>query len=255
MKSWNDTIVFVSGATSGIGRACAARFAAAGCRLVLCARRGDLLEEAAAELRAHHKVEVHTMVLDVGRRADVERLLPPLLEKYPVDILVNNAGGAKGMEKLQEGAVDDWDFMIDVNVKGLLYVTRQILPGMVRRNSGHIINIGSIAGQAAYPGGAVYCGAKAAVKLISDGLRMDVVNTAVRVTNIAPGLVETDFSLVRFHGDRERAAKVYQGIHALRAEDVAESVWFAAQAPAHVHIHEIVVTPTHQASALVLHRT
>lgn len=248
-------IVLVTGASSGIGKACAQAFARSGAHLVLCARNRVLLEDVAHKIREETGVTVYSGVVDVRDRAAVESFfhsLSPALTQS--DILINNAGLAKGLDKLYEGQTEDWDEMIDTNIKGLLYFTRCAIPGMIERGGGHVINIGSIAGTAAYPNGAVYCATKAAVKMISDGLRMDIAEYPIRVTNIQPGMVETNFSVVRFEGDRQRAANVYQGIAPLTAEDIAEIAVFAASRPAHVQIGEITVTATHQASAMVVHR-
>jgi 3-hydroxy acid dehydrogenase/malonic semialdehyde reductase len=244
-----NRIAFVTGASSGIGEACARALAAEGARLVLAARREDRLSAVAADLGAH------SLELDVRDRAAVERAvagLPP--EWSAIDVLVNNAGLARGLEKLHEGSPDDWDQMLDTNVKGLLYVTRAVVPGMVARGRGHVVNIGSTAGHEAYPGGNVYCASKHAVDAITKGLRMDLVDTPVRVSTVDPGMVETDFSLVRFHGDAERAGKVYANIDPLTAADVADAVVYCATRPPHVQINEIILTPTNQASALVIHR-
>jgi 3-hydroxy acid dehydrogenase / malonic semialdehyde reductase len=255
MEKIKSKIVFMSGAGSGIGKACAEKFAENGAKLILCSRNIDKLIKVAGEINKKYDTDILTYQLDVRDREKVKTVIDELPKSWrKIDVLVNNAGGALGMEKFQAGSIDDWDEMIDSNVKGLLYLSRNIVPLMIRNKKGHVINIGSIAGVAAYPNGAVYCGVKAAVKLISDGLRIDTVDTPIRVTNIQPGLVETNFSVVRFHGDEERANKVYQGIKALRAEDIADIVYFSASLPAHVQICEVTVTPTYQASATVVHR-
>jgi 3-hydroxy acid dehydrogenase / malonic semialdehyde reductase len=255
MEKIKSKIVFISGAGSGIGKACAEKFAENGAKLILCSRNIDKLIKVAGEINKKYDTDILTYQLDVRDREKVKTVIDELPKSWrKIDVLVNNAGGALGMEKFQAGSIDDWDEMIDSNVKGLLYLSRNIVPLMIRNKKGHVINIGSIAGVAAYPNGAVYCGVKAAVKLISDGLRIDTVDTPIRVTNIQPGLVETNFSVVRFHGDEERANKVYQGIKALRAEDIADIVYFSASLPAHVQICEVTVTPTYQASATVVHR-
>jgi len=250
-----NKIIFISGANSGIGKACAEKFAENGSKLILCSRDIDKLIKVADEINKKHDTEILTYQLDVRDWQKVERIVSELPKKWQkIDVLVNNAGGALGMEKFQDGNIDDWDEMIDSNVKGLLYLSRNIVPLMIRNKKGHVINIGSIAGVAAYPNGAVYCGVKAAVRLISDGLRMDTVDTPVRVTNVQPGIVETNFSMVRFHGDKERAKKVYQGLKPLTAEDIADIVFFSASLPAHVQICEVTVTPNSQASATVVHK-
>ena len=256
MKKLAGKIVFISGASSGIGEACAEAFAQAGARLILCARSVDKLAYLAEKLNKRHGTETLTMVLDVRDRNMVDAMIGNLPAVWRnVDILVNNAGGALGLEKVQEGNPDDWDTMIDTNIKGLLYLTRKIVPIMLENHgNGHIVNIGSIAGIHAYPNGAVYCATKAAVHFISDGLRMDLVDTPIRVTNIQPGLVQTNFSKVRFHGDEQRAAKVYAGITPLEAADVADIVLYTVSAPPHVQICEVTVTPTHQATGGVIHK-
>ena len=257
MSVLQGKIVFVSGASSGIGKACAERFAKAGARLILCARSLDKITALAEQLKAMYQTESLVIGLDVRNREAVLAAVQSLPVNWQgIDILINNAGGALGMEKLQEGNLDDWDTMIDTNVKGLLYLTRAIVPLMLNYQcNGQVVNIGSIAGIHAYPGGAVYCACKAAVQFISDGLRMDVVDTPIRVTNIQPGMVQTDFSKVRFHGDEKKAAEVYEGITALSAEDIADIIIYAASVPPHVQICEVTVTPTHQATGRVIHKT
>ena len=257
MSVLQGKIVFVSGASSGIGKACAERFAKAGARLILCARSLDKITALAEQLKAMYQTESLVIGLDVRNREAVLAAVQSLPVNWQgIDILINNAGGALGMEKLQEGNLDDWDTMIDTNVKGLLYLTRAIVPLMLNYQcNGQVVNIGSIAGIHAYPGGAVYCACKAAVQFISDGLRMDVVDTPIRVTNIQPGMVQTDFSKVRFHGDEKKAAEVYEGITALSAEDIADIIIYATSVPPHVQICEVTVTPTHQATGRVIHKT
>lgn len=249
--------VLVSGASSGIGKACAHAFAKAGAKLILCSRTVDKLAELAAELKAQYQTDSLVVGLDVRDRQAVERAVDTLPETWKkIDILINNAGGAMGLDKLQEGNLDDWDFMIDTNVKGLLYLTRKVVPLMLKHKlNGHVVNIGSVAGIHAYPGGAVYCAAKAAVHFISDGLRMDIVDTPLRVTNIQPGIVMSNFNKVRFRGDEQKAAGVYAGIKPLAAEDIADIVLYATSAPPHVQICEVTVTPTHQATGRVIHKT
>jgi 3-hydroxy acid dehydrogenase / malonic semialdehyde reductase len=250
-----NKIVFISGASSGLGEAMAKSFAKEGAVLLLCARSIEKLESLKSELEKEYEVKVYTYKLDVRDRKSVEEVLDNLPEEIKnIDILVNNAGLALGLEKLQEGSLDDFDTMIDTNIKGLLYLTRKIVPIMVENQRGQVINIGSVAGVQAYPNGAVYCASKAAVKFISDGLRMDVVHTPIRVTNIQPGMVETNFSLVRFHGDEDKASKVYDGIQALTAEDIANVVLYTASVPDHVQICEVTVTPTNQASGSVVYK-
>ena len=249
-------IALITGATSGIGAACARKFAGAGYRVILTGRRAGQLAVRAGELEKEFGVEVLTLCFDVRERDAVKRALDSLPAAWrEIDVLVNNAGLALGLEPEYAGDFEDWETMIDTNVKGLLYMTRLVVPGMVERLRGHVINIGSVAGDAAYAGGAVYCATKAAVKALSDGLRIDLAHTPVRVTNLKPGLVETNFSNVRFHGDTERAAKVYQGIQPLTGDDIADVALYAAQAPAHVQIAEVLILATHQASGSVIYRS
>ena len=256
MSVLQGKIVFVSGASSGIGKACAERFAKAGAKLILCARSIDKTTALAEQLKTMYQTESRVIGLDVSNRQAVLAAVQSLPADWQaIDVLINNAGGALGLEKLQEGNLDDWDVMIDTNVKGLLYLTRAIVPLMLKyQRNGHVVNIGSVAGIHAYPGGAVYCACKAAVQFISDGLRMDVVDTPIRVTNIQPGMVQTDFSKVRFHGDEKKAAEVYEGITPLSAEDIADIIIYAASVPPHVQICEVTVTPTHQATGRVIHK-
>ena len=246
--------VFITGATSGIGEACARKFAEGGYNLVLTARRADKLAEIKKQLEAEG-AKVKTLVFDVrdteAAKAAVSSLEP---EWQKIDMLINNAGLALGLDKEYEGNTEEWSTMIDTNIKGLLTMTRLIVPGMVERNEGHVINIGSVAGDAAYAGGNVYCATKAAVKAITDGLRIDVADTAVRVTNLKPGLVETHFSNVRFRGDDERADNVYKGITPLTGADIADVAFYAASAPKHVQIAEVLILATHQANGSVIYR-
>lgn len=250
-----DRTVLVTGATSGIGEACARAFAERGARLVLIGRRAERLEELAAELGEAHGVEVVTHVLDVRNRDGVRALLDRLtdLDALP-DVLVNNAGKALGLDLAHEADLDDWDEMIDTNVKGLLYMTRAFLPGMVERNRGHVVNIGSIAGRWSYPRGNTYCGTKFAVRGISEGVNLDLAGTRVRVSSVDPGLVETEFSEVRFHGDEERAEEVYEGYAPLTGADIADIVVYVVNAPEHVDIFNVVVMPTDQRHSMVVHR-
>ena len=250
-----DKVVFITGASSGIGTACAKQFAAVGARLLLCARRIDVLNTLATQLRHDHGIEVYTFSLDVRRRINVRETLKSLPDQWKnIDILINNAGLAAGLDLLQEGDIQDWDDMIDTNVKGLLYVTREILPQMVERNSGHIINIGSIAGHQNYPKGAVYCATKQAVNALSNGLRLDLFGTKIRVSTVDPGAVETNFSTVRFKGDTKRADAVYEGMEPLKPEDVADAVIYCASRPPHVNISEVIIMPTAQAAATMTFR-
>ena len=249
-----NKITLITGATSGIGLACARKFAEAGYRLILTGRNEGRLEEIKAELTRQGS-DVLTLCFDVRERQETEKAIASLpLEWREIDVLVNNAGLALGLEPEYEGSFDDWETMIDTNIKGLLWMTRLVVPGMVERGRGHIINIGSVAGDAAYAGGGVYCATKAAVKTLSDGLRIDLAPTPIRVTNLKPGLVETNFSRIRFHGDAERAEKVYQGIKPLTGDDIADVALYAAQAPAHVQIAEVLILATHQASGSVIAR-
>ena len=247
-------ICMVTGATSGIGEACARKFAGAGYDLIITARRAELLDKLAGELEKEG-VKVLSLCFDVRDREACREAVSGIGPEWSdIDVLINNAGLALGLEAEYEGDFADWDGMIDTNVKGLLNITRMIVPGMVERDRGHVINIGSVAGDAAYAGGAVYCATKAAVKTISDGLRIDVAGTRVRVTNLKPGLVETNFSNVRFHGDGERAARVYEGIKPLTGDDIADVALYAASAPEHVQIAEVLILATHQASGSVVVR-
>ena len=248
-------IALVTGATSGIGEACARKLAENNYNVIITGRKADRLETIAAELKSTGS-EVLTLAFDVRDREAAAAAIKGLpAEWQQIDVLVNNAGGAWGLEPEYEGDYEDWDTMIDTNIKGLLTMTRLIVPGMVERDWGHVVNIGSVAGDAAYAGGNVYCATKAAVKALSDGLRIDVAHTRVRVTNIKPGLVETNFSVIRFHGDKERADGVYKGIQPLTGKDIAESVYYAVSAPEHVQVAEILILATHQASGSVIHRS
>lgn len=255
MISLQGKIIFITGASSGIGASCAKYFAQSGAKLLLCARRMDVLNKIAAQLRDEHGTEVHAFPLDQRHHSAVKEALQGLPEQWKkIDILVNNAGLAAGLDTIQEGNVQDWEDMIDTNVKGLLYVTREVLPQMVDRNSGHIINIGSVAGHQVYPKGAVYCATKFAVNALSNGLRMDLLGTKVRVTTIDPGMVETNFSTVRFKGDTKRAAAVYAGIDALSPDDIADAVLYCATRPLHINISEVILMSTDQASATMFSR-
>ncbi|ADK96519.1 MULTISPECIES: SDR family oxidoreductase [Prevotella] len=247
-------IVLITGATSGIGEACARKFAQGGYDVIITGRRAQLLANLKKELEAEG-VRVLALAFDVRNRNAATAAINSLpLEWQQIDVLINNAGLALGLEPEYEGSFEDWETMIDTNIKGLLTMTRLVVPRMVKRDSGHVINIGSVAGDAAYAGGNVYCGTKAAVKTITDGLRIDLAHTSVRVTNVKPGLVETHFSNVRFHGNDARAEKVYEGVKPLTGADIAEVVFYAASAPAHVQIAEVLVLATHQANGSVLHR-
>ena len=248
-------IALITGATSGIGEACARRFAIGGYDLILTARRADKLQAIREELEAKG-AKVKTLVFDVRDAEAAEQALATLEPEWQkIDVLINNAGLALGLDKEYEGDPEDWNTMIDTNIKGLLTMTRLIVPGMVARNEGHVINMGSVAGDAVYANGNVYCATKAAVKTITDGLRIDLAQSAVRVTNLKPGLVETNFSNVRFHGDTERAENVYKGITPLTGADIADVAYYAASAPKHVQIAEVLILATHQANGSVVHRT
>ena len=247
-------IALITGASSGIGAACALRFAEGGYDLVLTGRNAQKLQAIADEAQALGR-KVLPLVFDVRDREACTHALGRLTEAWQeIDVLVNNAGLALGLEPEFQGDFEDWDTMIDTNIKGLLNMTRLVVPGMVERGRGHIINIGSVAGDAAYANGAVYCATKSAVKTLSDGLRIDLAHTPIRVTNVKPGLVETNFSKVRFHGDAERASHVYEGIEPLTGADVADVAFYAASAPAHVQIAEVLVLATHQGSGSVVYR-
>lgn len=249
-----NKIAFITGASSGIGLATAHAFAAQGARLLLAARRQDKLESARASLTG--AAAVHTLQLDVSNPDAVDRAVASLPQEWQaIDILVNNAGLSRGLDKLYEGKRQDWEEMIDTNVKGLLYVTRAVVPGMVERARGHIVNLGSTAGRMTYPNGAVYCATKAAERSITEGLREDLLGTPLRVTTIDPGMVETEFSEVRFRGDKDRAAKVYENITPLAPEDVADAILYAVTRPPHVNISEVLLTPVAQANSLLFHRT
>jgi len=251
----NKKLVFITGASAGIGSACAELFARNGCRILMAARREDRLKKLAVKLKKQYGSEVNHFRLDVRNQSEVEKKIGALPADWKkIDILINNAGLSRGLNKLYEGDLTDWEEMIDTNVKGLLYVSRAVIPGMVKRKSGHIINIGSIAGHEVYPGGNVYCATKYAVNALSKGLQIDLVDTPIRVSSVDPGMVETEFSMIRFHGDRERAKAVYKGIKPLTANDVAEAILFCVTRPAHVNIHQLRIMPTAQASATIAHR-
>ncbi len=253
--SLKGKIIFITGASSGIGAATAMAFAAEGARLLLAARRAGKLAEVASAAMERGAPSVHSINMDVRDHRAVQNAIDSLPAEWAeIDVLVNNAGLSRGLDKLYMGRIEDWEEMIDTNVKGLLYVTRAVVPGMVVRGRGHVINMGSTAGEITYPNGAVYCATKAAERSINDGLRQDVLGTPVRVTSVDPGMVETDFSLVRFRGDSERAAKVYKGVKPLTAEDVADVILWAASRPAHVNIARVSLTPVQQANSLLFHR-
>ena len=248
-------IVFITGATSGIGEACAYKFASEGYNLILNGRKGQLLNALAQKLSKEYGTQVLPLVFDVRERNQVTEIISALPKEWQnIDVLINNAGLVIGLDKEFDVSLEESDVVLDTNVKGLLTMTRLIVPKMIKSQKGHVINIGSIAGNAAYPGGSVYCATKAAVQFLSDGLRLDLVDTPLRVTNIKPGMAETHFSITRFRGDKSKADAVYKGLQPLTAEDVAESVFFAVSAPPHVQIAEILILPTNQASGTVVHR-
>ena len=248
-------IIFITGASSGIGQGCARKFASQGSDLILNGRNEAKLNDLKQELEATFGIRVYLLPFDVcDRKAALQSLESLPAEWQKIDVLINNAGLVIGVDKEHEGNLDEWDIMIDTNIRALLGMTRLVVPGMVDRGCGHIINIGSIAGDAAYPGGSVYCATKAAVKALSDGLRIDLVDTPLRVTNIKPGMVETNFSVVRYRGDKQAADKFYKGIRPLSGDDVAETVYFAASAPAHVQLAEILLMPNNQATATISYK-
>lgn len=250
-----DKIVFITGASSGIGAGCARKFASQGASLILNARNEEKLSALKEELEQQYGARVCLLPFDVRDRKTAAEALASLPDEWKaIDILINNAGLVIGVDKEHEGNLDEWDIVIDTNIKSLLAMTRQVVPGMVARGRGHIINIGSIAGDAAYAGGSVYCATKAAVKALSDGLRIDLVDTPLRVTNIKPGLVETNFSVVRFRGDKDKADNVYKGIRPLTGDDIAETVYFAASVPEYMQIAEMLVMPTYQATGTIVSR-
>lgn len=247
-------IALITGATSGIGRACAIRFAKGGYDIIATGRNTSGLEEIGNEIEALGR-EAILLQYDVRSRTECEDAVDALPAEWrEIDVLVNNAGLALGLEPVHEGSFDDWETMIDTNIKGLLYMIRLIVPGMIERGKGHIINIGSVAGDAAYADGGVYCATKSAVKTISDGLRIELAGTPLRVTNVKPGLVQTNFSNVRFHGDSGRADNVYKGIKPLSGDDIADVAFFAASAPEHVQIADVLVLATNQGSGSVICR-
>ena len=255
MLSVKNLVVLVTGASSGIGLACARIFAQAGAKVILSARRLERLDALAQELKKESNTDIYMLPMDVTDRPKVESQLNSLPEDWSkIDILINNAGLSRGLDKLYEGDIQDWEEMIDTNIKGLLYVTRSVVPGMVKRGRGHVINIGSLAGHQTYPKGNVYCGTKVAVRAISEGLKQDLLGTPLRVTSVDPGLVETEFSKVRFRGDEDRAQGVYQGLTPLTPEDVADTVFYCATRPPHVNINEVLMMPTDQSGSTLIHR-
>jgi NADP-dependent 3-hydroxy acid dehydrogenase YdfG len=255
MSKLKGKIVFITGASAGIRESCAKAFAAEGAKLLLAARRYDRLQALSAQLQELGAEALHLLELDVRDGEKVATTITSLPEEWQsIDILINNAGLSRGLEKVYEGKIQDWEEMIDTNIKGLLYVTRAVVPHMMKRGSGHVVNLGSTAGELTYPGGAVYCGTKAAEHAINDGLRQDLLGTPIRVTTVDPGMVETEFSEVRFRGDAERAAKVYHGLTPLTPDDVAETILWAVSRPAHVNIARVVLTSVDQANSLLFNR-
>ena len=250
-----NKIIFITGSTSGIGEGCARKFASKGSDLILNGRNEEKLLKLKDELEKKYGIEVLPLIFDVRDRKAAAEALASLKGKWlNIDVLINNAGLVFGVDKEHQGDLDEWDIMIDTNIRALLSMTRMITPGMVERGNGHIINIGSIAGDAAYPGGSVYCATKAAVKALSDGLRIDLVDTPLRVTNIKPGMVETNFSVVRFRGDKVKADNFYKGIKPLTGADIAETIYFAASAPEHIQIAEVLIMPTNQATGTISYK-
>lgn len=252
---FNNKTVFISGASSGIGYASAQLFAEAGARLILLARREDKLRSLAAELKSEYNTQSLIFAADVCDRRAIEQICAGLTAPWSeIDVLINNAGLALGKDKVQMALLDDWEKMIDTNIKGLLYLTHALLPNMLKRNQGHIINMGSVSGRQVYIGGAVYCATKHAVKAFNDALRLDLSGKAIRVSCIDPGMVETEFSQVRFKGDIARSEQEYIGVQVLRPADIADALFYCASRPAHVNIQDILITPTAQASASLVHR-
>jgi 3-hydroxy acid dehydrogenase/malonic semialdehyde reductase len=248
-------IALITGATSGIGEACAHLFAAEGYHLILIARREEVLKELGRLLEEKYKIEVKCLIADVRISDDVTYVLDTLPQQWKkVNVLINNAGLSQGLEPIDKGSFSDWDTMIDTNMKGLLYVTKVVSGWMVAAKSGHIINIGSIAGKEVYPNGNVYCATKHAVDALNKGMRIDLLPHNIKVTAIHPGMVETEFSIVRFKGDAGRARKVYEGFEPLVAQDIAEAIWFAVSRPAHVNINDMLIMPTAQAAATIVER-
>ena len=249
MDRMKDKTVFITGASSGIGKACAEAFAGEKANLVLAARRVDRLKEVAGNLEKEFNIKTKIIAMDVRNSDDVKKSFNELDERWSnIDVLINNAGLARGFDKIYEGNIESWEEMIDTNLKGLLYITRTVLPGMVSRRKGHIINIGSLAGHEVYPNGNVYCATKFAVNALTKAIRIDCLENEIKVSTIDPGLVETEFSIVRFSGDKQRADKVYEGLAPLTPEDIADAVLYCATRPGHVNINEVILTPVAQAS-------
>jgi 3-hydroxy acid dehydrogenase/malonic semialdehyde reductase len=248
-------IVIITGATSGIGKATAFLLAKNSCSLILCGRRKNLLTALAQEIKSLYQVSIHVLNFDVRNKEEVFAAIESLPEAFKnVDVLINNAGLASGLSTIDEGVLDDWEKMIDTNLKGLLYATKAVLPLMPKNGDGHIVNIGSIAGKEAYINGNVYCATKAAVDNLSRGMRVDLAKFPIRVSAVHPGAVETEFSIVRFKGDEERAKKIYEGFENLVADDIAEAIWFVLSRPNHVNINELTIMPTAQPNATTIMR-
>lgn len=255
MKTLKDKIVFITGASAGIGKACAEVFAREGAKLVLNARREDKLSGLTDKLKSDYGTKIVNLIFDVRNYESVKEKIASLPDEWKsIDILINNAGMARGLDKIQDGTAQNWDEMIDTNLKGLLYVSKEILPAMTKKGFGHIINIGSIAGHDVYPGGNVYCATKFAVNGLSKAMRMDLLEKNIKISSVDPGMVETEFSMVRFSGDEEKAKNVYKGLKPLTGEDIAEAVLFCASRPAHVNINEIILTPLAQAGVSMVKR-
>ncbi len=251
----NNMIALITGATSGIGKASAQFFAKKGWHLIITGRRADRLQTLATELKTEYNINVHTLCFDIRKLAEVKTNIASLPNEFKqIDVLLNNAGLASGLSAIQDGDTHDWEKMIDTNVKGLLYITREVSPLMIANKKGHIINIGSIAGKEVYANGNVYCATKHAVDALNKGMRIDLLPHGIKVTAVNPGMVETDFSLVRFHGDEDRAKKVYEGLQPLKSEDIAETIFWVANRPAHVNINDIVIMPTVQANSTTIIR-
>jgi NADP-dependent 3-hydroxy acid dehydrogenase YdfG len=255
MNKLSNKIVFITGASSGIGLACAEAFAKEGANLILTARRISILNKLSNTFTKKYKIKVFTAQLDVRDKTEVKRVTSSLpLEWKKIDILINNAGLARGFSEIDEGSYEDWDEMIDTNIKGVLYMAREILPLMVKRKKGHVINIGSIAGHVVYPKGNVYNASKFAVNALTKAMRLDLYEKDIRISSVDPGMVETEFSLVRFRGDKERAKKVYEGVKPLTPEDIADAILYCATRPQHINIDEIIITPSIQASPIHIKR-
>ena len=249
-----NKLTLITGATSGIGQACAEKFAANNHDLIITGRRESRLKELAEKLKKNYGIQVLPLSFDIRDKKEVDESVAKIPSDWKVEILLNNAGLAAGLSPIQEGSVEDWEQMIDTNIKGLLYISKAIIPKMIEQGKGHIINIGSIAGKEVYPQGNVYCASKHAVDALTKGMRLDLLPHGIKVSQVAPGLVETEFSLVRFKGDTEIAEKVYQGYEPLKGEDVADAVYYIASLPPHVNINDLLIMPTAQANATTLHK-